>query len=263
MIREVVPASTSSIPVVKLLAGQTVLVPRGGRWGEDVASRLRVLGATPVIAPLINFASCENPDSLERELGDLEGGSFDWLIISSATTVDVLVSMGVRVPESTRIAAIGETTAQALDFAGFPVAYVPVQDNSARGLVKEAPAGLISGRALVPQSDVSDSTLVAGLNEIGVDATFVSAYRTVGVQLSDAVVSDVREGRIGSILISSGSVARQVSEQLHPLPENLSVVCIGPRTAFDAREIGLNVHAVAAERSSEALVDALVDVLIS
>lgn len=259
MIHEVVPASTSSIPILKLLAGEKVLVPRGGRWGEDVGSRLRLLGAVPVVAPLINFASCENPDALARELDDLERGSYDWLIISSATTVDVLISMGVRIAETTRIAAIGETTAQALDFAGYSVDYVPTQDNSARGLIKEAPAGLIAGRALVPQSDVTDATLVAGLREIGVNATFVSAYRTVGVQLPADVMADVRSGAITSILVSSGSVARQVALQLAPLPDTTKVVCIGPRTAYDAREVGLLVTAVAGERTSEALVDALVD----
>jgi len=44
-----------------------------------------------------------------------------------------------------------------------------------------------------------------------------------------------------------------------PLPEGTVIVCIGPRTAFDTRAAGLPVHAIAEERSADALVDALVD----
>jgi uroporphyrinogen-III synthase len=37
------------------------------------------------------------------------------------------------------------------------------------------------------------------------------------------------------------------------------IVCIGPRTAFDTRAAGLPVHAIAEERTSDSLLDALVD----
>jgi hypothetical protein len=37
-IREVSP--TSSIPIVKRLAGQTVLIPRGGDFAQDITTRL-------------------------------------------------------------------------------------------------------------------------------------------------------------------------------------------------------------------------------
>ena len=38
-----------------------MLVPRGGKWGDGVAASLRSHGAIPLIAPLINFASAEDP----------------------------------------------------------------------------------------------------------------------------------------------------------------------------------------------------------
>jgi uroporphyrinogen-III synthase len=59
--------------------------------------------------------------------------------------------------------------------------------------------------------------------------------------------------------VSSGSVARQIADQFSPLPACTVVVCIGPRTAFDARAAGLTVHRIAEERSSQALVRALAD----
>lgn len=245
-------------PSPKPLSGWRVLVPRGGKWGDGVAATLRGYGAIPVIAPMINFASTEDASGLADALGRLESASFDWLVITSATTVDVLVSQRTTVPESTRIAAVGETTAAALTLAGYRVDFVPENDNSARGLVKEWPAENI-GRVLVPHSDLAEPTLVAGLAERGLEVEYVAAYRTVGVTVAENVRADVASGRIGAILVTSGSVARQIAAQLAPLPAETLVACIGPRTAFDARDAGLAVHVIAESRSAAALVDALVE----
>jgi uroporphyrinogen-III synthase len=252
---------TGALPVVKPLLGWRVLVPRGGKWGDGIAAQLRVLGATPVIAPLINFAGSDDPERLADELEALQRGEVEWLVVTSATTVDVLVGHGVSIPPSTRVAAVGETTAQALQLAGYPVHFVP-SDHSARGLVKEWPATEVRGRVLVPQSQLAEPTLVSGLLERGIDAHFVTAYRTIGVDAPAEVVRDVADGRITGLIISSGSVARQVAEQFSPLPACTAVVCIGPRTAFDARAAGLTVHRIAEERTSESLVRALADYAI-
>lgn len=243
----------------KPLVGRRVLVPRGGRWGDTVAATLRGYGAIPVIAPMINFASTDDAQGLANALYDLQDGQYDWLVVTSATTVDVLMTQSVVIPSSTRIAAVGETTAAALSVAGYQVDFVPESDNSARGLVKEWPGAAISGRVLVPQSDIAEPTLVSGLTGLGLAVEFVSAYRTVGVPVAEHVASDVASGRIGAVLITSGSVARQVAAQLSPLPQGTVVACIGPRTAFDARAAGLTVDVIAEFRTADALVEALVE----
>ena len=243
----------------KPLKGARVLVPRGGKWGDGVSASLRSFGASPVIAPLINFAPAETPELLAAALARLQAGVYEWLVVTSATTVDVLVGHGIRPPAETRIAAVGETTAAALTLSGYRVDFVPEGDNSARGLVKEWPGDDVTGRVLVPQSDIAEPTLVAGLSARGFDAEFVAAYRTVGVPVSDEVAADVASGSISVVLVTSGSVARQIAAQLAPLPESTVVACIGPRTAFDARAAGLPVHLIAETRSAASLVEAVVD----
>ena len=244
---------------IRVLDGWRVLVPRGGKWGDGVAASLRTHGAIPVVAPLINFASTDDPSALANALHELEDGQFEWLVVTSATTVDVLMTHRVRIPSTTRIAAVGETTAAALSLAGYAVDFVPEGDNSARGLVKEWPAVQVNGRVLIPQSEIAEPTLVAGLTRLGFDTRFVAAYRTIGVPVAGHVAADVASGRIGAILVTSGSIARQVAAQLAPLPLDTVVACIGPRTAFDARAAGLAVHIIAESRSAESLIDALVD----
>ncbi|ROQ37177.1 uroporphyrinogen-III synthase [Frondihabitans sp. PhB188] len=243
----------------KPLRGVRVLVPRGGKWGDNVSARLRGFGASPVIAPLINFAPTENRHELMVALLRLEAGDYDWLVVTSATTVDVLMGNSIRPAPTTRVAAVGETTAAALSLAGIRVDFIPEGDNSARGLVKEWPSAHISGRVLVPQSEIAEPTLVKGLAERGLEPEFVAAYRTVGVPATPEVKAAVADGSISVILVTSGSVARQIHEQFVPLPAGTLVACIGPRTAFDARAAGLPVHLIAETRSADSLVEAVVD----
>jgi uroporphyrinogen-III synthase len=207
---------------------------------------------------MINFASADDGPALANALHELQDGQFEGIVITSATTVDVFVGHGVSIPKATRIVAVGETTGAALQLAGYRVDFTPT-DNSARGLVAQWGDTKLSGRVLVPQSDIAEPTLVSGLAALGAQAQFVAAYRTVGVPVADEVRADVASGRIGAVLVSSGSVARQIAAQLAPLPDATVVATIGPRTAFDARAAGLRVDAIAEERSSASLVAALVE----
>ena len=141
--------------------------------------------------------------------------------------------------------------------------FVPGADNSARGLVKEWPASDIRGRVLIPQSDVAEPTLVAGLSKLGFAVEYVTAYRTVGVPLAPAVRADLESGHIRGVLVTSGSVARQLAAELPELPPETVIACIGPRTAFDARAAGLPVHVIADERSADSMIGALVEYAIN
>lgn len=251
--------TTQSAP--KPLAGWRVLVPRGGPWGDQVAALLRAQGAQPVVAPMINFAPTDDAPALEAALGRLAAGDFDWLTITSATTVDVLSSHRAVVAPGTRIAAVGETTAAALVAAGYHVDIVPSDDNSAGGLLAEwesATKGQVPLKVLTLRSEIAKPLLTEGLRRIGHDVESVVAYRTIGVPVDPSVVEQVSDGRVQAVLVTSGSVANQVQEQLGPIPESVIVACIGPQTAKDAEACGLRVDVIADERSGESLIDALV-----
>jgi uroporphyrinogen-III synthase len=245
----------------KPLAGWRVLVPRGGPWGDTVAADLRAQGAQPVIAPMINFAPAADQAVVTSSLERLAAGEYDWLTITSATTVDVLQSYRAVIPASTRVAAVGETTAAALSAVGYRVDLVPAGNNSAKGLLAEWPeatGGASQLRVLALQSEIAKPTLTDGLTQLGHLVDTVTAYRTVGVPVDEKIVADVRDGHVNAILVTSGSVAEQVAAQLAPIPSGTLIAAIGPQTARDARDCGLNVDLVASERSADSLIDAVV-----
>src|SRR5690606_12783059 len=112
------------------LAGVRVLVPRAGEWGASTAALLRAEGAEPLIVPLIAFAPPSDPVALAAATTRLAEGEYDWVVFTSATSVSALAgATGARaddlaalapdqgsplipVPPTTRVAAVGEATAE-------------------------------------------------------------------------------------------------------------------------------------------------------
>ncbi|NEN05547.1 uroporphyrinogen-III synthase [Diaminobutyricibacter tongyongensis] len=247
----------------KPLAGWRVLVPRGGPWGDAVAADLRSKGASPIVAAMINFAPTADAPALDAALTSLAAGRFDWMTVTSATTVDVLSAQRAVVPPTTKVAAVGETTAAALTAAGYKVDLVPSEENSARGLLAEweaATQGVVPLRILTLRSEIAKPLLTEGLRRIGHSVESVVAYRTIGVPVPENVAADVAAGAVQAILVTSGSVAEQVQLQLGPIPEQTLVAAIGPQTARDARDFGLRVDLIAEERTAASLIDAVADV---
>ncbi|HET6301633.1 uroporphyrinogen-III synthase [Microbacterium sp.] len=242
----------------KPLTGWRVLVPRGGPWGDGVAATLRRQGAIPVIAPLINFAPTDDIETLEKALADLAAGAFDWVTITSATTVDVLYAYRATIPAKTKVAAVGETTAAALQSMGYRVDLVPERDNSAAGMAEQMIALEPEPRDILTlRSEIAKPMLTRMLQQAGHRVRSVVAYRTVGVPVTERIAQDVRSGRINAILVTSGSVAEQVHAQFPDVPSTTIIAAIGPRTAKDARKAGLAVDVVAETQTVDALIEAV------
>lgn len=116
-----------------------------------------------------------------------------------------------------------------------------------------------AGRVLVPHADLAAPTLTTGLRARGWEVDDVVAYRTVrGPDPDPAVQDDWTAGRVGAVLLTSGSTARNLLDLLGEPPAGTLVCCIGPSTAAEAARLGLRVDAVAEEQTPAGLVAALV-----
>lgn len=263
-----------------------VLIPRGGSWGDEVAALVAGAGFEPLILPLVRIEPAEDRARLQQALGQLSEGRFDWLVVTSQSTVRVLP----RVPSSVQVAAVGAVTAASLRERGVPVAFIPTRQ-SAAGLVDEWP--IRAGRVLWPHALDARPTIAAGLRQHGMQVTEVVAYRTVpvfesGEQLVEAVSTQTgampiidadaarlhaqqqagqdgeddaltavepAETPIDAVLVTSGSVAKQVARL--GLAADTRIIAIGEQTAEDCRKHGLRVSGIAQRPNAQSLVAAL------
>jgi uroporphyrinogen-III synthase len=188
---------------------------------EDLAARVAELDHQPVVCPLIRV----------EPLGDdpVDASAYHWLVVTSANGAGELARRGVS---AQRIAAIGPATADALRAGGLRVDLV-ARTHTQEGLRDE----LTEGRLLLAAAE--------GARRDVLDADFLPLYRTVELR------PDAPEGDVA--LLMSGSAARSLAATGARMP----VVAIGPQTAAAARDVGLEVIAVAASHDVDGLVEAL------
>lgn len=234
------------------LAGRRIVITRPAERAGRLAERLASLGAVPIVFPTIRIEAAE-PGPLVAAARALDG--FDWVIFTSANGVEAFFARlgdagkDARDVGRRKVAAIGPVTAAALRERGVEPALMP-DEYVAEAIL--ASLGEVRGlRVLLPRADIAREALAEGLRERGAQVTEIAAYRTVGaagpapdLEAADAVTftssSTVRH--------FVGSGARQ---------GRAKVVCIGPVTAATARELGLEVSAVASEYTEDGLIEAL------
>ena len=234
------------------LRDRRIVVTRPRDQIGPLADALERLGATVLALPLVEIAPIEDASALDAAAARLE--SYDWVVFTSANGVAGVRERlaGKLLP---RVAAVGPATADAVRTLGLEAAFVPD-----RFAAEEIAAGLgpVQGvRILLPQADIASPNLAEELRSRGAVVDAVAAYRTIAVDPSRGDVVELERG-VDAIVLASGSAARSLKgSRVGKVAEGAVVVCIGPKTAQAAREVGLPVGLVADEATAEGIIDAL------
>ena len=228
-------------------ARRRVVVTRAAGQADDLARLVRDAGYEPVVVPLIDIV--DQPQGLQR-LHAAKPATFDWLVVTSPNGAAAYrrLHAGTR---ATKVAAIGSTTATALESSVGVVDLVP-SVQSAEGLLAEFPHG--PGSVLVVQAVDASPELVEGLTARGFDVTATMPYRSVPANPSPTARAAALNA--DAVLFASGSAARgwvQVFGTTSPAV----AIAIGDKTASAARDAGLSVTAVATDHSLAGLVATL------
>ena len=231
------------------LEGRRIVVTRPPFQSDVLAGELGRLGATTLVVPLVRIEPLEDKTALAAALADLD--RYDWVVFTSANGVAAVRKLAANLGDA-KVAAVGPVTAGAVRKLGIEPSFVPERfaaENIVAGL---EPLG--EARILLPQADIADPGLAEELRKRGAIVDAIPVYRTVEVEHTASELAELRAADV--VVLVSGSAARSLASR-GGAGEAL-VVCIGPKTADAAREVGLSVGLVAHEATSEGIIQALV-----
>ncbi|MEY9962113.1 uroporphyrinogen III methyltransferase/synthase [Streptacidiphilus sp. MAP12-16] len=254
----------------KPLFGWNVLVPRTKDQAGALSEQLRSYGAVPSEVPTIAVEPPRTPQQMERAIKGLVTGRYEWIAFTSVNAVKAVrekfeeYGLDARAFAGIKVAAVGETTSQALVDFGVKPDLVPSGEQSAAGLLEDwplyDPVFDPIDRVLLPRADIATETLVAGLVELGWEVDDVTAYRTVRASPPPVETREaIKGGGFDAVIFTSSSTVRNLVG-IAGKPHNVTVIaCIGPATAKTAEEHGLRVDVLAPAPSVAALAEALAD----
>jgi uroporphyrinogen-III synthase len=222
-------------------AGAPVVVTRAEAPDGALSSLLRNLGLEVLLWPAVCVSPARGA-SLEQALAHIQ--DFNWIVFASRHAVMAVLRFLPRLPETLRVAAIGQATAQILNRRGLRVELLPSEANAA-GLVEAfAVQGCAGARILYPASSRALPIISQGLSQLGAKVTQVEAYRTEAAALD---VGDCRawinRNVISAVTFASPSAVIELERALgerdfERLLEQAAVVAIGPTTARALAERG-------------------------
>jgi len=220
-----------------------ILVTRAAHQAGRLSEGLRAAGFEPVEVPVIEIQPPASFDPLDAALRSLP--QYDWLILTSANTVRILVERAalcdVALAQAHQVAAIGQATAEAARHAGLTVSLTP-HDYVAESLMESLGGHVSHQRILLARAAIARDIIPDALRAAGAVVDIVDAYQNViPTAASDQLKAAVAD-RIDAVTFTSSSSAHQLADVARaagmPFPfVNVPAISIGPITSATLREL--------------------------
>jgi uroporphyrinogen-III synthase len=243
------------------LSGVSVLLTRARGDNDKLRELFEARGATVWELPTIVIAPPDDWAPLDEALRRI--AAYDWLLCTSRNAVRAIGErlLPARLPETLKIAAVGEGTAEAMTALGRAADVVAGDGTAAALLAALLQEGITGKRSLLPQGNLAGPELADGLTAAGAIVDSVVAYRTVMPPMADPrVVAALRDGRVSWLVLASPSALSHLLRLTGLTPADLAsvrVACLGPTTAAAVRELSLSEPVVPEERTAESLAEAI------
>jgi uroporphyrinogen-III synthase len=234
------------------LAGRRILVTRAVQQAGKLSDGLTALGAEPVEVPVLEIRPPDSYDPLDAALRRLEPAKFsqvfDWLILTSANTVQTvaarckLLEIDFSEIEVLRVAAVGSATAEAARKVGFRVTVVPDSYHS-EGLVAALKSSVLGKRVLLARAKVARDVVPDALTAVGALMTVVDAYQTALPEGARELLVEALKVGVDVATFTSSSSVRNLAEVAREAGiafpfVGVTAVSIGPVTSATLREHG-------------------------
>lgn len=221
------------------LTNKRIVITRARHQAGELTNLLREHGAIPILYPCIAIIPPDDVAPLDEALGQLS--NYDWMLITSTNTVDIiqqrLSERGLSFDFSAiKIGAIGTSSANAVKtIFGRDVDFIPSR-GTAQHLGTELPM-MTGEKIFLPQSALANPLLADILAKRGGVMTAVSAYQTVTDDGGEDLSALLADNLIDAITFTSSSCVTNLVSKLGYVPD-VKVACIGDVTAQTARDAG-------------------------
>ncbi len=241
------------------LFGRSVVVTRAAEQAGGMVDALRAAGARAIEAPTIEIA---DPADRGTALGEAVDRltDYDWVVLTSANGATRFMDAlrDARDLGGVKVAAIGPATAGVLARRNVVADLVPGR-YVAESLVEAfpVPSSADGGRVLLARAATARDVLPEGLRNKGWEVDVVEAYRTHKSEIAEELRHAVTGADV--ITFTSASTVTNYFRVMGTSEMPPVVACIGPITADEARDHGVEVDVVPEEYTIPGLVSALAD----
>jgi uroporphyrinogen III methyltransferase/synthase len=210
---------------------------------------------------------------LDRALGQIRRGEWDWLVFTSANGVHALLrrldALGRDLRDLGRVsfAAIGPKTAEALREYRLRADVVPESIYSSEGLAEALTPHVAGRRVLLARANRGRDLLRERLAEVA-SVEQVTVYdQADAAEPGHPVLDALRRGEIRYVTLPSSNIARGVLAGFDETIRGrvgrgeIRLVAISPETGKAVRELGLPVAAEAKTFTEDGLIEAVIDLV--
>ncbi len=252
----------------KPLFGKRIVVTRAREQASELSEKLEDLGAEVLKIPSIEIVPPRSWKSLDEALAKLS--SYAWMIFTSVNGVHFFMKRlrflrkDIRELSSVRLAAVGKSTALALEEYHLKVERLPEQFNSAHLAKKFSKKELRRKKILIVRAKEGSEGLISHLQKKGAHLDLAIAYENQFPKNSKLLAAKLIKERPDCFSFTSSSSVENFYRLLHLNKQEhlLSTpsVCIGPVTQKRARKLGFSNLKQASKASLSALVDEILKV---
>jgi len=250
--------STKTPEATSQLHNIGVLVTRPAHQAEPLCRLIEQHNGIAIRFPVLEIADIEDNQHLTSQIKRLD--EFDIAIFISPNAVNKAIQRIKSIrdwPNKIKIAAVGKSSAKALDSLGLIVDIFPSLSFNSEALLELEPMLNVAGKSIIIFRGVGGREhLAETLTSRGANVEYAECYRRVKPQINASEL--IKRGKSGEIKI----IICTSNEGLHNLYDlvgsegrqwltNTAIIVVSKRAAELARHLGFNSDVLISERAND------------
>lgn len=235
-----------------------VLVTRPAHQAEPLCRLIEQYNGTPIRFPVLEIADIEDNHHLSTQIARLD--EFDIAIFISPNAVNKAIArikLSRNWPNKIKIAAVGKSSAKALDSLGLIVDIFPSLSFNSEALLELEPMLNVAGKNIIIFRGVGGREhLAETLRSRGANVEYAECYRRIKPKIDASdIIKRGENGEIKIIICTSNEGLHNLYDMIGPTGRqwliNTPIIVVSERAAELARQLGFNSDTLVSERAND------------